>query len=361
MSAAANKTVLVMAGGTGGHVFPALAVAQRLRADNFRIVWLGTRQGIEARLVPAAGIEIEWLPVGGLRGKGLITLLVAPIRLMRAAVTAVRVFNRVRPAVVLGMGGFASGPGGVVAWLKRLPLIVHEQNAIAGFTNKVLARLARRVLVAFPGTLPPKEEVVGNPVREDVTVLADPAQRFSNREGALRVLVLGGSLGARALNEIVPAALLESGLAVDVRHQCGRGDADAIRGVYAGLNVNARVQPFIDDMSEAYGWADFAICRAGAMTVYELAAAGLGAVLVPFPYAVDDHQTANARYLTDAKAAVILQEKDMTAAKLAEVLRDVGNREQLKSMAMNARGKARPTATQNVADICAQLATGGAA
>ena len=351
----------MMAGGTGGHVFPALAVAQQLRASNYHIVWLGTRQGIEARLVPAAGIEIEWLPVGGLRGKGIATLLLAPVRLLRAGFAALRVFNRVRPTVVLGMGGFASGPGGVIAWLKRVPLVVHEQNAVAGITNKILARLARRVLVAFPRTLAPKEEVVGNPVREDVIALADPAQRFTNREGALRVLVLGGSLGARTLNEIVPPALHASGLAVEVRHQCGRGDADSIRSTYATLELNAVVQPFFDDMADVYGWADIAICRAGAMTVYELAAAGLGAILVPFPYAVDDHQTANAHYLADENAAVILQEKEMTTAKLADVLRGLENREQLKRMAINARRQSRPDATRNVANICAQLATGGAA
>lgn len=361
MNAVANKTVLVMAGGTGGHVFPALAVAQQLRASNYRIVWLGTRQGIEARLVPAAGIEIEWLPVGGLRGKGIATLLLAPVRLLRAGFTALRVFNRVHPTVVLGMGGFASGPGGVVAWLKRVPLVVHEQNAIAGFTNRILARLARRVLVAFPGTLPPREEVVGNPVREDVIALDDPAQRFANREGALRVLVLGGSLGAHALNDIVPAALRESGLVVEVRHQCGRGDAGSIRDAYTRQELNAAVQPFFDDMADVYGWADIAICRAGAMTVYELAAAGLGAILVPFPYAVDDHQTANAHHLADKNAAVILQEKELTAAKLADVLCGLGDRERLKSMAINARRQSRPDATLNVANICAQLATGGAA
>lgn len=361
MNAPANRTILVMAGGTGGHVFPALAVAQRLRASNYHIVWLGTRQGIEARLVPAAGIEIEWLPVGGLRGKGVATLLLAPVRLLRAGFAALQVFNRVRPVVVLGMGGFASGPGGVIAWLKRVPLVVHEQNAIAGVTNRILAHLARRVLVAFPGTLSPKEEVVGNPVREDVIALADPALRFADREGALRVLVLGGSLGARALNEIVPAALRESGIAVEVRHQCGRGDADSIREAYAKLELNAVVQPFFDDMADAYGWADIAICRAGAMTVYELAAAGLGAVLVPFPYAVDDHQTANAHYLADKNAAVILQEREMTTARLAGVLRGLGNRGELQGMATNARSLSRPAATGNVADVCAQLAAGGAA
>lgn len=364
MNVSAQKTVLVMAGGTGGHVFPALAVAQELRAKNYRIVWLGTQKGIEARLVPAANIAIEWLPVSGLRGKGVLTLLLAPIQLSRALVSALCVFNRVRPAVVLGMGGFASGPGGIVAWLKRTPLVVHEQNAIAGFTNRVLARFATRVLVAFPGTLSRKESVVGNPVRGDVIAIQEPTERFARREGALRILVLGGSLGARALNETVPQALREAGLELDVLHQCGRGDADSIHQAYSQAGVTARVEPFIEDMASAYGWADVAICRAGAMTVFELAAAGLGAILVPFPYAVDDHQTANARYLADVQAAVILQENEMSPARLAAIFREIGNREQLARMAQNARRQSRPAATQDVAAACVALAgavAGGAA
>lgn len=357
------KTVLVMAGGTGGHVFPALAVADVLRASDCRVVWLGTRAGIEARLVPAAGIEIEWLPVGGLRGKNAMTLLLAPFRLLRAGYFAWRVLRRVRPAAVLGMGGFASGPGGAMAWLMRRPLVVHEQNAVAGFTNRVLARIATRSLAAFPHTLEDiaTEEVVGNPVRDSVTALQAPDERFSTRAGALRVLVLGGSLGARALNETVPAALRESGLDVVVRHQCGRGDAEAVRESYAELNVSATVESFIDDMATAYAWADIAICRAGAMTVFELAAAGLGAVFVPYPYAVDDHQTANARYLVDARAAVLLQERDMTTERLAAVLRELGGRDRLLDMARNARTKARPDATRAVARVCMELAHAGGA
>lgn len=351
-----KPVILIMAGGTGGHVFPALAVADVLRANGYRIVWLGTRTGIEARLVPAAGIDIEWLPVSGLRGKGKLALLLAPFRLLRAGFAALGVFNRARPAVVLGMGGFASGPGGVVAWLKRRPLVVHEQNAIAGFTNRCLARIASRVLVAFPQTLNDvsQEEVVGNPVRESVTQIDGPEQRFRERDGALRILVLGGSLGARALNEIVPQAIHACGLAVEVRHQCGRGDAGEVEKLYS--QTNATVEPFIDDMAAAYAWADIAICRAGAMTVFELAAAGLGAVLVPYPFAVDDHQTANARYLVDEQAAVMLQEKEMSIGKLAALLRELGNRERLSMMAKKARAMARPDATRQVADICMTLA-----
>ncbi len=354
------KTVLIMAGGTGGHVFPALAVANVLRENDYRVVWLGTRAGIEARLVPDAGIDIEWLPVGGLRGKGKLALVLAPFRLLRAGIAAMRVFSRVRPAVVLGMGGFASGPGGVIAWLKRCPLAVHEQNAVAGLTNRILARFARRVLVAFPQTLNDiaKEEVVGNPVRDSVCALESPERRFAKREGALRILVLGGSLGARALNDTAPQAIRDSGLAVEVRHQCGRGDADAVRQLYA--ETDAKVEPFIDDMAAAYAWADLAVCRAGAMTVFELAAAGLGAVLVPFPFAVDDHQTANARYLADAHAAIVLQEKDMNVERLATLLRELGDRNRLLAMARNARDRARPDATRRVAEACMTLAGGAA-
>lgn len=358
MSAGTNS-VLIMAGGTGGHVFPALAVAERLRAEGWQVIWLGTRRGIEARVVPAAGFDIEWLPVAGLRGKGVTTLLLAPFRLVRAGFAALRVLRRVRPAVVLGMGGFASGPGGAVAWATRRPLVIHEQNAIAGFTNRVLARVARRVLVAFPGTLA-REEVVGNPVRDAFAALPPPRERFSSRSGPLRILVVGGSLGARALNETVPRALGALTAEFEVRHQCGRGDADAVRAAYREHGVSANVDAFIEDMASAYAWADLAICRAGAMTIFELAAAGLGSVLVPFPHAVDDHQTANARYLADADAAVILQERDMTAERLAEVVSALLDRSRLSAMAERAATKARPNATEQVASACMALAGGAA-
>lgn len=359
MNAAAGKLVLIMAGGTGGHVFPALAVADALRAAGHRVAWLGTRAGIEARLVPAAGIDIEWLPVGGLRGKGAATLLLAPFRLLRAGVVAWRVLRRLRPDAVIGMGGFASGPGGAMAWLARRPLLVHEQNAIAGFTNRMLAKFATRVLAAFPQTLP-REEVVGNPVRESVLAVPPPGERFASREGSLRILVLGGSLGANALNEIVPQGIAESGLRVDVLHQCGRGDADAVRRLYEKNGTRADVKSFIDNMAEAYAQADIAICRAGAMTVFELAAAGLGAILVPFPHAVDDHQTANARYLADEDAALVMQERDLSSATLAAALRDIGSRERLAQMAARAHRKARPGATRDVARACVELAGGAA-
>lgn len=350
-----KRTALIMAGGTGGHVFPALAVADVLARQGCRIVWLGTKQGIEARLVPAAGYPIEWLPVTGLRGKGMATLIAAPFTLLRAGIVAWRAVARVKPDVVLGMGGFASGPGGIIAWLQGRPLIVHEQNAVPGVTNRVLARFAKRVLTAFPDTLP-REEVVGNPVRDSVLQLPPPHERMSNRNGRLRVLVLGGSLGARSLNENVPRALVLSGLDVEVRHQCGRDDVDKVRARYAGGVIDARVEAFIDDMADAYGWADLVICRAGAMTVFEVAAAGLAALFVPYPHAVDDHQTVNARHLADVDAAVLLQERDMRPDTLAELLGGLADRERLLAMASRAHARARTDATQKVADACLALA-----
>lgn len=354
-----KRTALIMAGGTGGHVFPALAVADALSRKDWRVVWLGTKQGIEARLVPAAGYPIEWLPVSGLRGKGIRTLLAAPFTLLRAGVAAWRVLSRVKPDVVLGMGGFASGPGGAIAWLQGRPLVVHEQNAIAGFTNRLLSRIATRVLTAFPDSLP-REEVVGNPVRASLAEMPPPEERMEGRGGPLRVLVLGGSLGARSLNENVPRALVLSGLDVEVRHQCGRDDVEKVRARYAGGVIDAQVDAFIDDMAAAYGWADLVVCRAGAMTVFEIAAVGLAAVFIPFPHAVDDHQTANARHLASAEAAVIVQERDLRPDALAELLRELADRERLLAMASRARVRARIDATRKVAEACVTQAGGAA-
>ena len=314
--------VLIMAGGTGGHVFPGLAVAEALQARGAEVIWLGTRRGLESTLVPNAGIEMEWLDIAGLRGKGMLGWLLAPLRVARAMLQTLVVIMRQRPMVVLGMGGFVAGPGGVMTWLLHKPLLIHEQNATAGMTNRTLARLASKVLEAFPGTFPVKRRAiaVGNPVRASIARLAPPAERFAGRQGPLRLLVLGGSQGALALNEIVPAALAGFSPAggLQVRHQTGRRHEDATRGFYQARGVEARIDPFIDDMAEAYGWADLVICRSGALTVAELAAAGVGAVLVPFPYAVDDHQTANGRYLADAGAAVLVQQRELSA----EVLRE---------------------------------------
>lgn len=341
--------VLVMAGGTGGHVFPALAVAEALRARDVDVVWMGTRLGLEARIVPAAGIPVEWVTIGGLRGKRLSTRLAAPFRVGLAVVQALRIVLRLRPAVVLGMGGYAAGPGGIAAWLTRRPLVIHEQNAVAGTTNRILARLAVRVLAAFPGAFPGgvHAEVVGNPVRPGIAALPAPDTRLKDRSGPARLLVLGGSQGALALNEAVPEALarLPEALRPTVRHQAGRSTLDVARAAYQRLGVAAEVSEFIDDMAEAYGWADLAICRAGALTVSELAAAGLPAVLVPFPAAVDDHQTLNGGYLVAAGGAVLVPEKQLEPERLARVLAGlVADRGRLLDMARRARGAARPQA-----------------
>ncbi|HEX4024977.1 MAG TPA: undecaprenyldiphospho-muramoylpentapeptide beta-N-acetylglucosaminyltransferase [Steroidobacteraceae bacterium] len=350
---------LIMAGGTGGHVFPALALARELRARSWQIVWLGTRRGLEARLVPAEQIPMEWLSVAGLRGKGPWVWVSAPLRLARALAQALAVIRRRRPALVIGLGGFAAGPGGVAAWLLRRPLLIHEQNAVAGFTNRCLSHLARRVLSAFPGSFAPqvRAQVVGNPVRREIVDLPSPAQRFSLRDGPIRVLVLGGSQGAARLNAIVPFALARAApLKFDVRHQAGERWLQSVQHNYAQAGVSARLHAFIDEMAEAYGWADLVICRSGALTISELAAAGVGAVLVPFPAATDDHQTRNAGALVDGGAAMMIPDRQLSAQQLAEML--IGlcvNRVGLLAMAERARLLARPRATQELADACVEL------
>ncbi len=352
-----SRPVLIAAGGTGGHVFPALAVADVLRAGAVPVVWMGTRSGLEARAVPAAGIDIEWLEVGGLRGKDWSTRLKAPFVLSHACWQAWRILRRHRPRVLLGMGGFVAGPGGLMAWLLRCPLVIHEQNAVAGLTNRLLARLAACVLEAVPGTFPPRigARHVGNPVRAEIAALAHPRERFAGRSGPPRLLVLGGSQGARALNERLPAALaaLPGAQRPRVRHQCGERHLDATRAAYAAAGIDADVHAFIDDMAAAYGWADLVIGRAGAMSVAELAAAGVGALLVPYPHAVDDHQRANARWLEQAGAAVVIPESELGQERLVRELDALlGDREGLARRAMQARGLARPEAAQ---DVCAVL------
>jgi UDP-N-acetylglucosamine--N-acetylmuramyl-(pentapeptide) pyrophosphoryl-undecaprenol N-acetylglucosamine transferase len=356
-----NRPILVMAGGTGGHVYPALAVARVLQRRSQGVVWLGTERGLEARVVPAAGISAEWISVQGLRGKGTLTLIAAPFQLLRALFQSLRVMARHRPAAVLGMGGFVSGPGGLAAWLTRRPLIIHEQNAIAGLTNRLLARLARVVLQAFPGSFSPRfdAETVGNPVREDIAGVAEPQVRFASRSGPLRLLVLGGSQGALALNQLVPQALaqLPRERRPLVRHQAGERSIATARENYTGLGVDAEVQPFIDDMAAAYGWADLVVCRAGALTVAELSAAGVPAIFVPFPAAVDDHQTANARSMVEAGAAVVVQERDLTAELLAGLLLEwLSSREDLRARAAKARSLAQPKALDRIAELCLELA-----
>jgi len=296
--------VMVMAGGTGGHVFPALAVADWLRRQGCQVCWLGTSQGLESRLVPQQGYPMEQIQLRGLRGSGWRRQLAAPFVLSRALWQALGALRRRRPQLVLGMGGFASGPGGVMAWLLRIPLVIQEQNAIPGLTNRILARLARRVFEAFPGSfgIDLGAETSGNPVRPEISALPPPEQRFAGHDGPARLLVLGGSLGAQVLNRLVPEALalLAPEQRPLVRHQAGRDGQEETLAQYAGLGLAAEVKPFEEDMARAYGWADLVVCRAGALTVSELAAAGLGAILVPYPYAVDDHQTRNAAWLVEA-------------------------------------------------------------
>ena len=356
-----QRPILIMAGGTGGHVYPALAVADALRRESRTVVWLGTRRGIEARVVPAAGIEIEWLSVEGLRGKGTLALVAAPFRLARALLQALSIVSRRRPAAVLGMGGFASGPGGVAAWLMRRPLVIHEQNAAAGLTNRLLARLARVVLQAFPGSFNARVSAltVGNPVREAIAAVPPPAERYAGRSGALRLLVLGGSQGALSLNRTVPAALalLDANERPMVRHQCGERTLELAREAYADSGVDVELTAFIDDMAEAYAWADLVVCRAGALTIAELCAVGLPALLVPYPHAVDDHQTANARPMVAAGAAEILSEESLTEQSLAERLRAwLEDRSRLARRAQKAREQAVPDSLNRIAATCLELA-----
>jgi UDP-N-acetylglucosamine--N-acetylmuramyl-(pentapeptide) pyrophosphoryl-undecaprenol N-acetylglucosamine transferase len=354
-----SKTLLVMAGGTGGHVFPGLAVADRLKAQGWTIHWLGTADRMEAELVPAHGYPISFIDIQGVRGNGIKRLLAAPYRIVKSVLQARRVLRTIRPDVVLGMGGFASGPGGVAAWLSGIPLLLHEQNAAAGLTNKLLARLAKRVLMAFPGAFAPSHRtaVVGNPVRPEVVALPDPQLRSSAEP--LHLLIVGGSLGARVLNEQVPPAVAAAGVPIAVRHQCGKGNRDAVAQAYAEQGLEAEVSEFIRDMADAYAWADLVVCRAGALTVSEVAAAGVAAIFVPLPHAVDDHQTRNALTLVDGGGAEFLPQSELTTASLAARLSWLaGRRETLLNMAQAARRVAITDAAERVADECKRLAVG---
>ena len=355
------RPILVMAGGTGGHVYPALAVARALQKESQEVVWLGTHRGLESRVVPAAGIDIEWISITGVRRKGVLAMLVAPIQVARAFAQALRVIIRRRPAAVLGMGGFVSGPGGLAAWLTGRPLVIHEQNAAAGLTNRLLARLARVVLQAFPGSFNDlaNVETVGNPVREDIAAVAEPGSRYPGREGPLRLLVLGGSQGALALNKTVPAALalLAADIRPVVRHQCGERTIDAARAAYDGSGIDVELTAFIDDMASAYAWADLVVCRAGALTVAELCAVGLPALFIPYPSAVDDHQTANARAMVEAGAAAIIDERGLSADSLFAYLNEwLCERSTLQSRAARARALSRPDSLSRITTICLELA-----
>ncbi len=355
-----GSRIMIMAGGTGGHVFPALAVATELRSRGLDVVWLGSVGGFEERVVPDAGFCMECITIRGLRGNGLLGWLKAPFMLLLALWQAFDVLRRCRPTVVLGMGGFVTGPGGVMARMLRIPLVIHEQNAIPGMTNRLLARIANRVLESFPGSfgVVRKVALVGNPVRADIWQLPDPARRMESRTDPVRLLVLGGSQGAQALNQTVPEALGQTDFSIQflVQHQAGAGKEEATAAAYNAIGVDADVVPFISDMAEAYAWSDLVICRAGALTVSELAAAGVGSVLVPYPHAVDDHQTLNANYLTDSGAAMLLPQSELDPEGLSSMLKQLmGDRGRLLQMAQTARNLAKPMATMDVADICEEI------
>lgn len=354
-SAGARKQrALIMAGGTGGHVFPALAVAKILRQRGWQVEWLGTDSGIESRVAPANNFRLHCVTAVGLRGKGFVKLLVAPLHLLRAQGQSFRVFLKFRPDVALGMGGFASGPGGVSAFLMRVPLVIHEQNAVAGTTNRLLSKLARRVLSAFPAVFA-RGEAVGNPVRDEIAALAFAKKNVSASDRPLRLLVLGGSQGAKALNSLLPLALalLPEAIRPEVFHQAGASLFEEAAKSYQQAGVSARVEPFVEDMASMYRWADLAVCRSGAMTVSELACAQLPALLVPFPFAIDDHQTGNAQWLASAGAARLLPQSTLDASILASNLRElIENRVALQAMSLAMKSLAKPESANLVADIC---------
>ncbi|MDD2833891.1 MAG: undecaprenyldiphospho-muramoylpentapeptide beta-N-acetylglucosaminyltransferase [Methylotenera sp.] len=357
MSKAQTKTLMVMAGGTGGHVYPAMAVADYLMAKGWNIVWLCTQGGMENTLIEGKGYGKAMIRMQGVRGKGVVGWLLLPFRLVQALSQSAAALRQYQPNVVLGMGGFAAFPGGMMAKLLGKPLVIHEQNSVAGLTNRVLAKLAMRVLVAFPAAFGERAELVGNPVRAEVAAQPAPEKRFAGRDGALRLLVVGGSLGAQALNEVIPQALaqLPEAKRPQVVHQAGVKHIEALKEHYARAGVAADTRAYITDMANQYAWADFVICRAGALTVAELSAIGLGALMVPFPFAVDDHQSTNAAYLADAGAAMLVQQKDMHVEKISQLLGSL-DRQQCLTMAKKAYALGKPSATADVAAICVEVA-----
>ena len=351
-----SRSILIMAGGTGGHIFPALAVADVLRAQDWHVTWMGAPNSMEANLVPKHGYGMAWVNFSGLRGKGLLRKLLLPFNLLVALWQSALALLHHRPDVVLGMGGYITFPGGIMAALLRRPLVVHEQNSIAGLSNKALAYFARRVLSGFPQVLP-GAEWCGNPVRDSIAALPEPQQRYAARNGVLNVLVVGGSLGAKAINECMPQALalLPQAMRPNVTHQSGKQHFEATQAAYQQAGVHAEIRPFLEDMAHCYAWADVVICRAGALTIAELAAAGVASVLVPFPFAVDDHQTGNARFLSERGAATLLPQNELTPQRLAGLLQGMTRAHALE-MARAARAAAQPAAAQRVAQVCAELA-----
>lgn len=353
--------VMIMAGGTGGHVFPALALAKELLKRKCAVEWLGTAIGIESKIVEANAIKLNTISISGVRGKGFVTLFSAPLKIVRAILEAKNILKTFKPDVVVGLGGYAAGPGGIAAWLMGIPLVIHEQNARAGTTNKYLAKFAKRVLCGFPTNLK-KQECIGNPVRQEISSIAEPTSRFSNRTGKTRLLVLGGSLGALAINKLVPEALAKiDGVdgKVDVIHQCGERHVELTRQAYEPLSISVHVEPFITEMADVLAWADIVVCRAGALTVSEIASVGVASILIPFPYAIDDHQYFNALWLKEHGAAMIEREENLDAELLKTKIENLlNNPEELLTMAKAARQLAKPQATRSFADICMEVAYG---
>ncbi|PXX13708.1 UDP-N-acetylglucosamine-N-acetylmuramylpentapeptide N-acetylglucosamine transferase [Nitrosomonas ureae] len=354
-----KHTILIMAGGTGGHVFPGLAVADYLRQMGWHVVWLGTEAGMELKLVPQRGYDTEVISFSGLRGKSLVTWLMLPLRLIRAFLQSIKIIRSVKPDVVLGMGGYPAFPGAMMASLLNKPLIIHEQNSVPGLTNKILAKLADRVFLGFPDAIlnnKKKSIYSGNPVRTEIMLIEEPEKRFSGRQGKLNLLIVGGSLGAQILNTIVPEALklMPENLRPRIVHQAGITQFKLVQQAYTDLQMDVEVVAFIDDMASRYAACDLVLCRAGALTVAELSIAGVASILVPYPHAVDDHQTWNARFLSDHGAAVLIHQSNLTAKKLADLLADL-SREKLLEMAITARSRSKPEATRVVAEACIEL------
>lgn len=359
-----SRTILIMAGGTGGHVFPALAVADYLKKLGWHIVWLGTQAGMELKLVPKYGYETEVINFSGLRGKRLFAWFMLPLRMIQAFIQSICILRRVNPDVVLGMGGYPAFPGGMMASLLNKPLVIHEQNSIPGLTNKILAKLADKVMLGFPDAIftdKRKIEFSGNPVRDEIAQLEMPEKRFLGREGKLKLLVVGGSLGAQILNSLVPQALklMPENIRPLVVHQAGTAHQGAVEKNYADLQLEGELIAFIDDMAKRYAACDLVLCRAGALTIAELSAAGVASILVPYPYAVDDHQTSNARFLSNHEAAILVPQNELTAQKLAQLLISL-TREKLLAMAIAARKLAKPEAAKVVAEACVELSKGAA-
>ncbi|WP_281827539.1 undecaprenyldiphospho-muramoylpentapeptide beta-N-acetylglucosaminyltransferase [Vibrio nigripulchritudo] len=347
-----HKRLLVMAGGTGGHVFPGLAVAKCLQEQGWEIRWLGTADRMEADLVPKHGIEIDFIKVKGLRGQGILKLIKAPFQILNAIFQAKKHIKAWQPDVVLGMGGYVSGPGGVAAWMSGIPLVLHEQNAVAGLTNQWLSKIATKVFQAFPGAFK-DVPVVGNPVRQDVIAINSPESRLDSRVGDVRILVMGGSQGARILNTTLPESAKLLGDGFTIRHQAGKGNQESVKADYEKAGIQAEVTEFIDDVSAAYEWADLVVCRSGALTVSEISAAGVGAIFIPFMHK-DRQQALNADHLVEAGAAQMIEQPDLTAEKLTDAIKQL-DRNALSEMAIKAREAAKPNADQEVAQAIAQL------